>query len=142
MNESYYAHIAGEVSGPFDILQIAQLYNSGQITVETQICRHGEENWKLYAEVFSPPSARLNEKPQIVQAVAQQPSNRSSDLVAGLLALLFGPLGLYYKRRYGLFYLWILVMIGLVFMGQIGLIFFPVWLLIVLHSVMAKPHQE
>lgn len=147
MREQYYAYLSNEVEGPFDIAQIAKLYNSGEIGPNTKLCKKGTERWQKYHEVFPEPA----KQPLVAQAVQQQPPqvihvhppashNQSgkSDVAALLIALFFGPFGLIYKGNGSAAMVWfILLFLGLIFTA--GIAWFIMWPIMLVHTACATP---
>ena len=62
-NVSYYVSVNGAQSGPFNMQQLAQMAQSGQINVQTYVWKQGMPNWELAGNVAELQSVFMPQAP-------------------------------------------------------------------------------
>jgi hypothetical protein len=111
-----------DAEGPFTLAQLRRMFDSGVLTVESQVCRQGEEDWvSLHEELefFEQPQqtaavSTVNEMARQQQILQSYEISKKSESVALLLSVFLPMGGQFYTGRYGLAILGILMMLTIV----------------------------
>lgn len=112
----------GDEFGPAPRGELEQWKAEGRITAECQLLLEGSDQWQWASDVFAdlaeeePPATKVS-KSQLPQPADEGPPSSRSRLVAGLLGIFLGPLGIH---RFYLGY-WVIGLLMLLTAGGCGI---------------------
>ncbi len=113
-----------DAEGPFTLGQIRRMSAAGSVTAESQVCRHGEEEWISLEDELAlheaeqpqreKPVSMVNEMARQQQILQSYEISKKSESVALMLSVFLPMGGQFYTGRYGTAIVGILMMLTII----------------------------